>query len=156
MMSWEEREQQLGRGRICDAPVGEDKPSESRPYKQYCTTLLTLVKAEATLIGSCVWGDGDGTDSSAVCSLRVDRGDGWSPTGHQEGLGVQFFCFRTFDIVRSTYQGLLNCQEHLNCSSCQYHNFNKDFSSSNLFQEFFQHSEMLLAEKKHTPPKLDG
>lgn len=39
----------------------EDHPSESRPYKQYCTTLLTLVKAEATLIGSSPWGVGDET-----------------------------------------------------------------------------------------------
>lgn len=31
-------------------------PSESRPYKQYCTTVFILLKAEATLIGSCPQG----------------------------------------------------------------------------------------------------
>lgn len=40
----------------------EDHPSESRPYKQYCTTLLTLMKAEAILIGSRLQGDGDKED----------------------------------------------------------------------------------------------
>lgn len=38
-------------------PQEEDRPSESRPYKQYCTTLLALVKAETILIGSCLQGD---------------------------------------------------------------------------------------------------
>lgn len=33
-------------------PTEEDLPSEARPYKQYCTTVRTSVKAEATLIGS--------------------------------------------------------------------------------------------------------
>lgn len=37
----------------------EDHPSESRPYKQYCTTLLTPMKAEAILIGSHLQGKRD-------------------------------------------------------------------------------------------------
>lgn len=40
-------------------PQQEECPSQSRPYKQYCTTLLVLVKAEAILIGSCLQGDVD-------------------------------------------------------------------------------------------------
>lgn len=31
-------------------------PLKSRPYKQYCTTVFILLKAEATLIGSCPQG----------------------------------------------------------------------------------------------------
>ena len=45
-----------------NTPEEEDHPSEPRPYKQYCTTVSTLVKAEATLIGSSLRGDVDETD----------------------------------------------------------------------------------------------
>lgn len=60
----DEQEHQLGRVMparhgLHNTPEEEDHPSESRPYKQYCTTLLTLVKAEAILIGSCLQGNVD-------------------------------------------------------------------------------------------------
>lgn len=82
-----------------NAPEEEDHPSESRPYKQYCTTLLTLVKAEATLIGSRPRGDGDETDFlSESSSLRP----------HQEREGV-----------RSTYHWLLDWSKPWYCASVE-------------------------------------
>lgn len=67
VMSWNEKDHQLGiimpvRHQLHTTPEQEDHPSESRPYKQYCTTLLTLVKAEAILIGSRLQGDECDTD----------------------------------------------------------------------------------------------
>lgn len=55
----------------------DDHPSESRPYKQYCTTLLTLVKAEAILIGSHLQGDVDAIDFWFKCECvgpQLSRG----------------------------------------------------------------------------------
>lgn len=50
-------------------PTEEDLPSEARPYKQYCTTVRTSVKAEATLIGSGL--RPPGTSSTAGGQLLV-------------------------------------------------------------------------------------
>lgn len=64
---WKEQEHQLHTDRVTNLRAEEDHPSKPRPYKQYCTTLLTLVKAEAILIGACLQGD---TPFFCQCEVR--------------------------------------------------------------------------------------
>lgn len=64
---WKEQEHQLHTDRVTNLRTEEDHPSKPRPYKQYCTTLLTLVKAEAILIGACLQGD---TPFFCQCEVR--------------------------------------------------------------------------------------
>lgn len=80
VVSWTAQQQRLNRIKSSWSAALEedDHPSEPRPYKQYCTTLSTLTKAEAILIGSRLQGD------VAKTRLLIREGESWSEaTGDQ-------------------------------------------------------------------------